>query len=62
VFPLAEIRPMAKGRGLKLITAAPGKTELDAILPVIDGRVSRKLNPERTAACRAPRGSNGRKV
>ena len=34
VFNIEEIRLLPKGRGLKLIDAAPGKTALEEILPV----------------------------
>ena len=52
---------MAKGRGLKLIDAAPGKTALDEILPVIDG-VAGKLKGERLESCRGNRGGKGKPV
>ena len=46
VFNIEEIRLLAKGRGLKLIDAAPGKTGLEEILPVIDGSAG-KLKGQR---------------
>ena len=58
-FAAEEIRLLPKGRGLKLIAAAPGKTALDAILPVVDDSAG-KLKSERLALCRGPRGSKGR--
>ena len=56
-----EIRQLAKGRGLKLIDAAPGKTALDEILPVID-EVAGKLKGERLESCRGNRGGKGKPV
>ncbi len=61
VFPLAEIRPLAKGRGLKLIAANPVKEALTAIEPVIDGAAG-KLKGERLALCRGNRGGKGKPV
>jgi len=61
VFALDEIRQLAKGRGLKLIDATPGKTALDEIIPVIDG-VAGKLKGERLDNCRGNRGSKGKPV
>ena len=61
VFAIDEIRQLAKGRGLKLIDAAPGKTALDEILPVIDG-VAGKLKGERLESCRSNRGGKGKPV
>ena len=61
VFALDEIRQLAKGRGLKLIDATPGKTALDEIIPVIDG-VAGKLKGERLENCRGNRGSKGKPV
>lgn len=61
VFPLTEIRPLAKGRGLKLIAAQPGKEALTAIEPVIDGSAG-KLKGERLALCRGNRGGKGKPV
>ncbi|PKO29921.1 MAG: DNA topoisomerase IV subunit A [Betaproteobacteria bacterium HGW-Betaproteobacteria-7] len=61
VFASEEIRQLAKGRGLKLIDAAPGKTALEEILPVIDG-VAGKLKGERLEFCRGNRGGKGKPV
>lgn len=61
VFNLEEIRLLAKGRGLKLIDAAPGKTALEDIVPVIDG-VAGKLKGERLEFCRGARGGKGKLV
>ncbi|MFV0371303.1 MAG: DNA topoisomerase IV subunit A [Azonexus sp.] len=61
VFPLAEIRPLAKGRGLKLIAATPVKEALAAIEPVVDGAAG-KLKGERLALCRGNRGGKGKPV
>lgn len=61
VFALDELRQLPKGRGLKLIDAAPGKTALDAIEPVIDGTAG-KLKGERLESCRGNRGSKGKPV
>jgi topoisomerase-4 subunit A len=61
VFNLEEIRLLAKGRGLKLIDAAPGKTALEDIVPVIDG-VAGKLKGERLEFCRGTRGGKGKLV
>ena len=59
VFASEEIRLLPKGRGLKLIDAAPGKTELEDIVPVIDG-VAGKLKGERLEICRGNRGGKGK--
>ena len=59
VFNIEEIRLLAKGRGLKLIDAAPGKTALETIEPVIDG-VAGKLKGERLDNCRGARGGKGK--
>ena len=59
VFPLEDIRLLGKGRGLKLIDAAPGKTALEAIEAVVDG-VAGKLKGERLEACRGNRGGKGK--
>ncbi|MDR2838824.1 MAG: DNA topoisomerase IV subunit A, partial [Azonexus sp.] len=59
VFAAAEIRLLPKGRGLKLIAAAPGKTALAEIVPVIDG-VAGKLKGERLEFCRGQRGGKGK--
>ncbi|MDD2884049.1 MAG: DNA topoisomerase IV subunit A [Dechloromonas sp.] len=59
VFALDDIRPLAKGRGLKLIDATPGKTALTDILPIIDGAAG-KLKGERLDNCRGPRGGKGK--
>ena len=59
VFACEEIRQLPKGRGLKLIAAAPGKTALEAIIPVVDG-VAGKLKGDRLEASRGSRGSKGR--
>ncbi|MDR2187443.1 MAG: DNA topoisomerase IV subunit A [Azonexus sp.] len=61
VFASAEIRLLPKGRGLKLIAAAPGKTALAEIIPVIDGRAG-KLKGERLESCRGQRGGKGKPV
>ncbi|KXB30328.1 DNA topoisomerase IV subunit A [Dechloromonas denitrificans] len=61
VFNLEEIRLLAKGRGLKLIDAAPGKTALEDIVPVVDG-VAGKLKGERLEICRGNRGGKGKLV
>jgi topoisomerase-4 subunit A len=59
VFSIEEIRLLPKGRGLKLIDAAPGKTALEEIIPVIDGAAG-KLKGERLASCRGNRGGKGK--
>jgi topoisomerase-4 subunit A len=59
VFNVEEIRLLAKGRGLKLIDAAPGKTALEDIVPVVDG-VAGKLKGERLDICRGSRGGKGK--
>jgi len=59
VFDIEEIRLLPKGRGLKLIDAAPGKTALEEILPVIDGAAG-KLKGERLENCRGNRGGKGK--
>lgn len=61
VFNLEEIRLLAKGRGLKLIDAAPGKTALEDIVPVIEGMAG-KLKGERLEFCRGTRGGKGKLV
>jgi len=61
VFSIEEIRLLAKGRGLKLIDAAPGKTALESIEPVIDG-VAGKLKGERLNGCRGDRGSKAKPI
>ena len=61
VFAIDEIRQLPKGRGLKLIDAAPGKTALEAIEPVIDG-VAGKLKGEKLENCRGNRGGKGKPV
>lgn len=61
VFNVEEIRLLAKGRGLKLIDAAPGKTGLEEILPVIDGSAG-KLKGQRLEICRGPRGGKGKLI
>ena len=61
VFKIDEIRLLAKGRGLKLIDATPGKTALDDIIPVIDGAAG-KLKGERLEICRGNRGGKGKLV
>jgi topoisomerase IV subunit A len=61
VFNIDEIRLLAKGRGLKLIDAAPGKTGLEEIVPVIDGSAG-KLKGQRLEVCRGPRGSKGKLI
>ena len=52
---------MPKGRGLKRIDAAPGKTALEAIEPVIDG-VAGKLKGDKLENCRGNRGGKGKPV
>ncbi|MCK6413389.1 MAG: DNA topoisomerase IV subunit A [Azonexus sp.] len=59
VFALDEIRQLPKGRGLKLIDAAPGKTALEAIEAVLDG-VAGKLKGEKLDNCRGARGGKGK--
>ena len=59
VFNVEEIRLLPKGRGLKLIDAAPGKTALEEIIPVIDGAAG-KLKGERLESCRGNRGGKGK--
>jgi len=61
VFDVAEVRMLAKGRGLKLIDALPGKAGLDDIIPVVDG-VAGKLKGERLEVCRGTRGGKGKLV
>ena len=61
VFAIEEVRLLPKGRGLKLIDAAPGKTALELIEPVIDG-LAGKLKGEKLENCRGPRGSKGKPV
>ena len=61
VFDIAEVRMLAKGRGLKLIDATPGKAGLDDIIPVVDG-VAGKLKGERLEICRGSRGGKGKLV
>ncbi|MDR0775126.1 MAG: DNA topoisomerase IV subunit A [Azonexus sp.] len=61
VFAIEEIRLLPKGRGLKLIAAASGKTALEDIVPVVDG-VAGKLKGERLEFCRGNRGGKGKPV
>ncbi|MBK7415235.1 MAG: hypothetical protein IPJ38_09155 [Dechloromonas sp.] len=61
VFNIEEIRLLAKGRGLKLIDADPGKTALDDIIPVENGAAG-KLKGERLEICRGNRGGKGKLV
>jgi topoisomerase-4 subunit A len=61
VFNIEEIRLLAKGRGLKLIDANPGKMGLEDIIPVVDG-VAGKLKGERLEFCRGNRGGKGKLV
>jgi len=61
VFNIEEIRLLAKGRGLKLIDASPGKTALEDILPIVDGAVG-KLKGERLEICRGNRGGKGKLI
>ncbi len=61
VFALDEIRQLPKGRGLKLIDAAPGKTALEAIEAVSDG-VAGKLKGEKLENCRGARGGKGKPI
>lgn len=60
-FPMAEVKRLPKGRGVKLIDADPGKTALEEIVPVIDGAAG-KLKGERLESCRSARGGKGRKL
>jgi topoisomerase-4 subunit A len=59
VFNIEEIRLLPKGRGLKLIDAAPGKMALEEIIPVVDGAAG-KLKGERLESCRGNRGGKGK--
>ena len=59
VFPIDEVRLLAKGRGLKLIAAEPGKLGLEAIEAVVDGAAG-KLKGERLENCRGARGGKGK--
>ena len=61
VFNIEEVRLLAKGRGLKLIDAAPGKTALEEIQPVIEGAVG-KLKGDRLENCRGNRGGKGKPI
>lgn len=61
VFAIEEIRLLPKGRGLKLINAAPGKTALEGIVTVVDGTAG-KLKGERLEFCRGNRGGKGKPV
>jgi len=61
VFNIEEVRLLGKGRGLKLIDAAPGKTALEDIVPIIDGAAG-KLKGERLEICRGSRGGKGKLV
>ncbi len=61
VFDVEEVRLLAKGRGLKLIDADPGKTALEEIIPVIDG-IAGKLKGERLELCRGNRGGKGKPI
>ncbi len=61
VFSIEEVRLLPKGRGLKLIDAAPGKMALEVVEPVVDG-VAGKLKGEKLENCRGPRGSKGKPV
>lgn len=61
VFAIEEIRLLPKGRGLKLINAAPGKAALENIVPVVDGTAG-KLKGERLEFCRGNRGGKGKPV
>ncbi|MCE1182634.1 MAG: DNA topoisomerase IV subunit A, partial [Rhodocyclales bacterium] len=61
VFAIEEVRLLPKGRGLKLIDAAPGKTALEVVEPVVDG-VAGKLKGEKLENCRGPRGGKGKPV
>ena len=61
VFVIDEIRQLPKGRGLKLIDAAPGKTALEVIEPVIDG-IAGKLKGDKLENCRGNRGGKGKPV
>jgi topoisomerase-4 subunit A len=61
VFNIEEIRLLAKGRGLKLIDASPGKTALEDILPIVDGAVG-NLKGERLEICRGSRGGKGKLI
>ena len=61
VFAIDEVRQLAKGRGLKLIDADPGKTALEEIIPVVDG-VAGRLKGERLETCRGNRGGKGKPI
>ncbi|MCL2635903.1 MAG: DNA topoisomerase IV subunit A [Betaproteobacteria bacterium] len=61
VFAIEEIRLLPKGRGLKLIEAAAGKTALEGIVAVVDG-IAGKLKGERLDICRGHRGGKGKPV
>ena len=59
VFAIDEIRLLPKGRGLKLIAAEPGKSALEAVIPVVDG-VAGKLKGERLKQFNSARGGKGK--
>ena len=59
VYSVEEIRLLAKGRGLKLIDASPGKAALEEVVPVING-VAGRLKGERLELCRGNRGGRGK--
>lgn len=57
VFPIDEIKFLPKGRGLKLIDAMPGMTEMTEIILDLES-----LNPDRVSVCRSNRGGKGRQL
>lgn len=57
VFMVDEIKFLPKGRGLKLIEAAPGLTEMTEI--ILDLNL---LNQDRLSVCRSNRGGKGRQL
>lgn len=61
LFNVEEIRLLAKGRGLKLIDAAPGKEALEEIISVVGG-VAGKYKGEKLASCRGNRGGKGKRL
>jgi topoisomerase-4 subunit A len=60
VFPVADVKVMAKGKGVKLIEVS-GRQRLTTLATVIDG-ATWVLKPDRLAACRSHRGGKGRKA
>ena len=57
VFSIDEIKFLPKGRGLKLIEAAPGPS---AMISIIDDFTN--LDQERVTVCRSSRGGKGRQI